>query len=145
MSSPESFVLSRNKRFAELQRVYDAHLFLDAFKLSVDFWTDLATIDELMAEEMIFAGRLASRLGGMCISRHLYRKARERASKLPLVRYFTRHISGSKDLLLDQLLEFEKDPELGGEFPIAVRQGSLVQDGIVFGRPGDSLRTRHIE
>jgi tetratricopeptide (TPR) repeat protein len=115
MSSPESFVLSRYKRLAELQTVYDAHLFLDAFKLSVDSWTDLAAIDELTAEEMILAGRLASRIGGMRISRHLYRKARERAPKLPLVRYFTRHISGSKDLLLDQLLEFEKDPELGGD------------------------------
>lgn len=71
--------MSHNKRLAKLQRVYDAHLFLDAFKLSADFWTDLAAIDELTAEEMIFAGRLASRLGGPRISRHLYRKARERS------------------------------------------------------------------
>jgi cellulose synthase operon protein C len=143
MSSPGSFVLSRNERFAELQSVYDAHLFLDAFKLSVDSWTDLATIDELTAEEMILAGRLASRLGGMRISRHLYRKARERGPKLPLVRYFTRHISGSKDLLLDQLLEFEKDPELGGD-DAELRASWLAAHAYIFAVLRDFTRAENL-
>ena len=33
----------------------------------------------------------------------------------PLVRYFTRHINGSRGLLLDELRNFEKNPDLGGD------------------------------
>ena len=109
--SPEN----RRALLASWQSTYDRHGFLDAYEASAEYWSESTPIDELSPEEMIFAARLASRLGGMRLSRHLYRKAHERDSGSPIVRYFTRHIRGSRQLLLDELLEFEKNPELGGD------------------------------
>jgi len=108
---------SRKALLDELQSVYDEHRFLDAYSLSADYWTDSTPIDDLSAEELIFVGRLASRVGGMRLSRHLYREAYKREPRLPVVRYFARHITGPRDLLLDQLREFEKNPDLGGDDP----------------------------
>ena len=64
---------SRKALLSGLQSVYDNHRFLDAYRLSAFYWKDSTKIDELSVEEMIFAGRLASRLGGFRLSRHLYR------------------------------------------------------------------------
>jgi tetratricopeptide (TPR) repeat protein len=117
MGSPARSVESRRALLADWQSIYNGHRFLDAYKASAEYWADSTSIDELSAEEMVFAGRLASRLGGMRLSRHLYRKAHERDPGSPVVRYFTRHVSGPRDLLLDELREFEKNPELGGDDP----------------------------
>jgi tetratricopeptide (TPR) repeat protein len=108
---------SRKALLVELQWTYDQHRFLDAYQLSAQYWTKSTPIEELSAEELIFAARLSSRVGGMRLSRHLYRRAHEKAPKLPVVRYFTRHISGPTDLLLDQLRAFESDPDIGGDDP----------------------------
>lgn len=115
MSSQALSAESRKLLLHDLQRVYDNHRFLDAYRLSAGHWDGSTTIDELSVEEMIFAGRLASRLGGLRLSRYLYRKAREREPNLPLVRYFTRHVNGPRGFLLDELRDFEKNPELGGD------------------------------
>ena len=106
---------SRRALLADWQSIYDGHRFLDAYKASSEYWTDSTSVDQLTAQELIFAGRLASRLGGLRLSRHLYRKAHERDSASPEVRYFTRHIRGPRHLLLDELREFEENPELGGD------------------------------
>ncbi|HEX5283886.1 MAG TPA: tetratricopeptide repeat protein [Bryocella sp.] len=106
---------SRSTLLAKWQSIYKQHRFLDAYKASAEYWTKSTAIDDLSAEELIFAARVVSRLGGGRLSRHLYRKARERAPELALVRYFTRHVSGNRSFLLDELLEFEKNPELGGD------------------------------
>lgn len=114
MGSLSLTVENRRALIAECQDLYDDHRFLDAYRLSAGYWVEPTLIDELSAEEMILAARLASRVGGMRLSRHLYRKAHERDPQIPVVRYFTRHISGPHDLMLDQLLAFERNPELGG-------------------------------
>ena len=113
-----SLVLSAEDRkvlLADLQSVYDEHRYLDAYRLSAQYWSPSTDLMDLSAEELIFAGRLASRLGGFRVSRHLYRTARERQPELPIVRYFTRNFNGPRHLLLDELLEFEKKPDLGGD------------------------------
>lgn len=117
MSSLALSVEGRRALLDELQSVYNKHRYLDAYGLSADYWSNSTCIDDLSAEELVFAGRLASRLGGLRLSRHLYRRAHERSPRLPLVRYFTRHISSPRELLLDQLREFESNPELGGDDP----------------------------
>jgi tetratricopeptide (TPR) repeat protein len=117
MGSLSLTVENRRALLVECQDLYDDHRFLDAYRRSADYWTEPTLIDELSAEEMILAARLSSRVGGGRLSRHLYRKAHERAPLLPVVRYFTRHISGPRDLMLDELLAFERKPELGGDDP----------------------------
>src|ERR1700744_423145 len=115
MGSLSLTIENRKALIAECQDLYYDHRFLDAYRLSADYWTESTPIDALSAEELILAARLSSRVGGMRLSRHLYRKAHERDPELPVVRYFTRHISGPRDLMLDQLLAFERNQELGGD------------------------------
>lgn len=105
---------SRRVLLADLQSIYDSHRYLDAYRLSAEYWNSSTAIGELSAEEMIFAGRLAARLGGFRLARHLNRAARERAPNLPIVRRFTR-LEDQNCLLLDELCAFEKDPDLGGD------------------------------
>ena len=71
-------VENRRTLFDKLQSVYDQHRFLDAYKLSADCWTGIHQNQRTLCKEMVFAGRLASRLGGFRLSRYLYRRARER-------------------------------------------------------------------
>ena len=106
---------SRKALLAQWQSIYDRHRFLDAYNAIAEYWSESTSIDELSAEEMIFAARLASRLGGTRLSRQLYRKARRKNPSSPVVRYFTRHIRGPRHLLLDELFEFERQPDLGGD------------------------------
>src|SRR5882724_5660871 len=134
---------SRRTLLADWQSIYDRHRFLDAYKASSEYWTESTSIDDLTAAEMIFAGRLVSRLGGFRLSRHLYRKAHERDPRLPLVRYFTRHITGPRDLLLDQLREFEKNPELGGDDP-ELRASWQAVHAYIFATLRDFSRSREL-
>jgi tetratricopeptide (TPR) repeat protein len=134
---------SRRALLANWQGIYDRHRFLDAYWASADYWTESTRIDELSPEEMVFAARLASRLGGSRLSRHLYRKAHERNSGSPIVRYFTRHIRRSRHSLLDELLEFEKNPELGGDDP-ELRASWLGVYAHVFGVLRDFERARDL-
>jgi len=143
MNSPAPSLKSRRALLAECQSLYDEHRFLDAYEASVEYWTASTPIDELSAEEMIFASRLASRLGGMRLSRHLCRKARERYPGSPIVRYFTRHIHGVRHLLLDELLEFEKDPELGGDDP-ELRASWQAAHAYIFATLRDFTRAREL-
>lgn len=115
MGSSGLFVESRSALLANWLSIYKQHRFLDAYQASAAYWTNATAIDDLSAEELIFAARLASRLGGGRLSRHLYRQAHKLEPELPLVRYFTRHLSDGRTLLLDELVEFERDPELGGD------------------------------
>jgi tetratricopeptide (TPR) repeat protein len=134
---------SRRALLADLQSIYDSHRFLDAYKASAQYWTKSTSIDDLSAEEMVIAGRLASRLGGMRLSRHLYRKAYGRDPGLPIVRYFTRHISGPRDLLLNELLEFERNPELGGD-DAELRASWQAAHAYMFGILRDFARARDL-
>jgi tetratricopeptide (TPR) repeat protein len=112
-----SVALSAEERkllLADLQVIYDDHRFLDAYQKSAAYWNESFAVESLSAEEMILAGRLASRVGGFRLSRHIFRAARRQYPDLPVVRFFTRGINGARHLLLDELVEFEKNPELGG-------------------------------
>jgi tetratricopeptide (TPR) repeat protein len=143
MGSPALSQEYRRTLLGNWQSIYDEHRFLDAYKASAEYWTESTCIDDLSAEEMIFAGRLASRLGGFRLSRHLYRKAHERDPELPVVRYFTRHISGPGDLLLDDLLKFEKNPELGGN-DADLRASWQAAHAYTFGVLRDFARAREL-
>ena len=133
----------RRALLANWQSIYDSHRFLDAYDASAEYWTESTSIDELSPEEMVFAGRLASRLGGMRLTRHLWRKAQERDPRLPVVRCFTMHIRRPRDLLLDKLLEFEKDPELGGD-DAELRASWQATHAYIFGTLRDFTRAHDL-
>jgi len=70
----------------QIQQLYDANRFLDAFQESSGYWNSSKLIDELSIEELILGGRLAIRLGGWRLSRQLLRAAYARAPQNPRVR-----------------------------------------------------------
>jgi tetratricopeptide (TPR) repeat protein len=103
----------------KLQELYDRHLYLDAFTLTEDLWKSSTNIQRLSIDELILAARLASRLGGVRLSRWLLRMARRRDPVNPQVRYFSRHVQPSRFRLLDELGAFNAQPDLGGDDPEA--------------------------
>jgi hypothetical protein len=100
-----------------LQQLYDDNRFLDAFQQSAEYWEPSTSIPNLSVEELIFGGRLAARLGGGRLSRRLFRAASARDPANPRVRHFTNHVRRRRSRLLDNLREFEANPDLCSEDP----------------------------
>jgi len=96
----------------DIQRLYDRNRFLDAYRESSDYWKPSTRITDLSIHELILGGRLAVRLGGWRLSRRLFRAAYERDPANPLVLYFTRHARRRRSRLLDDLREFEANPDI---------------------------------
>ena len=101
----------------QLQKLYDSNRFLDAFQQSSEHWNPSTSIHDLSVEELIFGGRLATRLGGWRLSRRLFRAAYARDPSNPRVRYFTNHARRKRSQLLDNLRFFEANPDLCAEDP----------------------------
>ena len=100
---------------SELQERYDQHRFLDVWESTAGWWKPATDLDQFSTEELVFAARLAQRLGGFRLSRSLLWKVRKIEPEKPLVRYFTNHLQVPRQLLLDDLTAFEANPDLGGE------------------------------
>jgi tetratricopeptide (TPR) repeat protein len=102
---------------AELQALYDRNRFLEAYRLSADYWNPSTRTEDLSADELIFGGRLAWRLGGSRLSRWLFRKALERDPAYPRARYFALGVRTRAGRLFDQLRAWEEQPDLPGADP----------------------------
>ena len=102
---------------ANLQQLYDSSRFLDAFQQSSEYWKPSTSIQSLSIEELILGGRLAMRLGGWRLSRQLFRAAYARDPLNVRVRYFTSHARRRRSRLLDDLREFEANPDICSEDP----------------------------
>jgi tetratricopeptide (TPR) repeat protein len=100
----------------EIQQLYDANRFLDAFEQSSEYWKPSTKIQNLSVDELILGGRLATRLGGARLSRRLFRAAYMRDPSNPRVRYFTNH-ARRRSRLLEDLREFEANPDICAESP----------------------------
>ena len=98
-----------------LQSLYNRSQFLEAFRQSSEYWTPSTQLDDLSTDELIFAGRLAVRLGGRRLSRHLLRTALKRDPKNPRVRYFTSRVYRRGWRHFDELRAVEIEPDLGGD------------------------------
>jgi predicted Zn-dependent protease len=98
----------------QLQSLYDQNLFQQAYELTAPYWNPATRIEEFSAEEIVFAIRLAARLGGPRISRRLALIAKERFSHDPQVRYYTSHIFRPRERLFDDFRALETEPELKG-------------------------------
>lgn len=99
---------------AGLQALYDQNRFLEAFRQSAECWKPSQRLDELSSDELIFAGRLAVRLGGRRLSRRLFRTALARNPSNARVRYFTQGLPRRGWKLFDELRNWEIQPELDG-------------------------------
>jgi tetratricopeptide (TPR) repeat protein len=101
----------------DLQQLYDSNRFLDAFQQSSEYWKPSTSIQNLSVEELILGGRLAVRLGGWRLSLRLFRAAYARDPVNPRVRYFANHARRRRSRLLDDLREFEANPDICAEDP----------------------------
>ena len=93
-----------------VQRLYDDHCFLKAFRESAEYWKSSTNLNQLSVQELILGGRLAARLGGWRLSRWLFRAALERNPSDPRVRYFSNHLRLRRWRLLDELRDFQANP-----------------------------------
>ena len=96
-------------QLAELQDLYDRHQYLDAYNVTLELWQPSTDVLRLSTEELILAGRLAARLGGLRLSRWLLREALKRDPSSPRVRYFARGLQSARLRLLDDLKTFNAD------------------------------------
>lgn len=101
----------------QVQDLYDRHLYLDAYAVTADLWQASTDIQSLSIDHLVLGGRLAARLGGMRLSRRLLREAFHRDPDNPRVRYFARYAQSRRVRLLDELLAFESQSDLGGDDP----------------------------
>ena len=117
MGSPGASSGEQATPIQHLQSLYDRHRYLDAFAASAQYWTASTDIERLSTDELILAGRLASRLGGPRLSRWLLRAALKRDPSNLHVRFFTHHLRVARWRLLDDLRAFQNQPDLGGDDP----------------------------
>lgn len=97
-----------------LQNLYDQNRFLEAFRLSADYWKPSQKLENLSVDELILGGRLAYRLGGWRLSRRLFREGLKRDASDPRVRYFARGMRRNRGRVFDDLREWDANPELSG-------------------------------
>ncbi len=96
----------------KVQQLYDSNRFLDAYEESSEYWKPSTVIADFSVEELILGGRLAVRLGGWRLSRRLFRAAYARDPDSPRVLYFSRHARRRRSRLLDNLREFNANPDI---------------------------------
>jgi hypothetical protein len=99
---------------ASWQEIYNRHRFLDVFEATAPWWNTATDLSSLSIEELVFAARLAQRLGAPRLCRSLLRRARKKDPTHPAVRYFADHLRQPGYLLLDDLVAFEAHPKLAG-------------------------------
>ena len=115
MSSPlsDAPVSGEAVQLAVLHDLYRRSLFLDAFRQTASFWTLATNPRSLSADELLFATRLSVRLGGLRLSRWLFRIAHRSYPTHPWVRYLALFGFHSFHDVLRDRLAFEESPELG--------------------------------
>jgi tetratricopeptide (TPR) repeat protein len=99
----------------EIEDLYDRNLFVGAYQRSKGYWQPSTNLESLSLEELILGGRLATRLGGLRLSRRLLALAHTKNPADPLVRYFTVGVRRRGWDVFDELRAFEADPDLGGD------------------------------
>ncbi|MCK6552552.1 C39 family peptidase, partial [Myxococcota bacterium] len=102
---------------APIRALYEAHRFIDAFDATRTLWARRELPDGLGAEQLIFVGRLAGRLGSDGLRAALFRRAARVAPADPYVRYYVGFRFGERRGLFDQLAELDRDPELATDDP----------------------------
>src|SRR5579859_2472235 len=97
---------------AQLQLLYDQNRFLEAFRLSAEYWRPKQQLDRFTSDELILAGRLAARLGGSRLSRWLFRSALALNPTDGKARYFARGLRQRRWNQFDELRAWQASPNL---------------------------------
>ncbi|NQZ57996.1 MAG: hypothetical protein HRT88_11110 [Lentisphaeraceae bacterium] len=100
--------------YTKVDVLYQQCRYLEAFELTKDLWDDKTILEKLTTEDIILACRLATRLGAITIANILRRYIWRRDPQHPEVKYYARAYQGKRSLL-DDLREYEKEPELQTE------------------------------
>lgn len=124
------------KSLVDLQRLYDRNRYLEAFQETAEYWSSAQSLDSFSSDELIFAGRLAFRLGGSRMSRRLFRKAIEKNPNDAQVRYFTCRIPQRGRNMFEDLRRMERNPELDGADP-DTQASWLAFQGVIWARVRD--------
>lgn len=95
----------------QVRDLYEAARFVDAYRLTEPHWRSPSVAEGMAPEELVLAGRLSSRLGGVRVAGALFRQALETAPDHPAVRYFCRGVR-AKAGLFSELEDFVSRPEL---------------------------------
>ncbi len=96
----------------EAEKLYNENRFIDLYNLTKKLWESPEIVPDLGIEQIVFASRLALRLGSQKIARALGRLAIQKAPNNPYVRYFCRTYARHRTSLFETLKEFESTPEL---------------------------------
>jgi tetratricopeptide (TPR) repeat protein len=97
---------------ALIEDLYARALFVDAYRASEGYWNKSTDLTRLSVDELYLGGRLAARLGGSRLSRHLFRTALKRDPQHPRVRYFS-YVFERKNWL-KHFRGLETNPDLDG-------------------------------
>jgi predicted Zn-dependent protease len=125
-----------------VQELYNRNLFLDAFQQSAEYWMPSTRLEDLSVAELILGGRLASRLGGSRLSRHLFKTALERDSADPTAIYYSSYIHGRGTHLFNVLREFEANPEIAGA-DAEIQSSRLAYHAVICASLRDFARAHH--
>jgi tetratricopeptide (TPR) repeat protein len=143
MESVAGSVQHFEERLGKARELYSAHNYLDAWEASRDDWSLSFNPDLLTADSLVFAGRLALRVGGHRLSRSLLLRARKLYPNVPVVRYFTHHLVVPRQSLLDELRAFEAAPDLGGD-DLALRASWLATYAVTWASLQNFERTTEL-
>jgi len=101
-----------NHSLEAIQNLYDQNRFLEAYRQSTEYWKPSQSVEMLSLDELILGGRMAARLGGLRLSRRLFRTAGTRYPEDARARYFGQKLWTRGWKLFEELRSWEKNPEL---------------------------------
>ncbi|HSC45912.1 MAG TPA: tetratricopeptide repeat protein [Candidatus Acidoferrum sp.] len=101
-----------NHSLEAIQNLYDQNQFVEAYRQSAEYWLPSQSIEKLSLDELILGGRMAARLGGLRLSRRLFRMARARYPEDARARYFGQKLWTRGWKLFEEVRSWEKTPEL---------------------------------
>ena len=102
---------------SSVDELYDRSRFLDAYDQTRTFWNSSTDLSRLSVDQLILAGRLASRLGSGRICRWLWHLAYQREPENPNVRYYTHRARLRRRDFFGDLRRLEEDPLIGATDP----------------------------
>ncbi len=105
---------NRSMAWNHIRDLYNAHRFRDAYDDTRTFWDQGELPPDLETADLILAGRLAERLGGLRLSRQLWRLAQDREPQHPDVILFAEDRLDRRSSYYTFLNKFEERSELEG-------------------------------
>ena len=101
-----------NHPLEAIQDLYDQNRFVEAYRRSAEYWKPSQSVEKLGLDELILGGRMAARLGGLRLSRRLFRMARARYPDDARAKYFGQKLWTRGWKLFEEVRSWENNSEL---------------------------------